>query len=138
MLWNRKVHHRTHKCPPTIPILRHLDPVHTPTSHVLKICLHIILPSKPGSRKWPLSLLFPFPFPSRLASSITLFSPSLNKSFPCYYKWHPLCVFLNFLFSVFGHCKASWMGEMCLVLTVFSDIVCMAVIVNAVMSLWVS
>jgi len=48
-----------HNCPPPVPILSELDPVHNPTSNVLKIHFHIILPSMPGSAKWFLSFRFP-------------------------------------------------------------------------------
>jgi len=56
---NPNVHYRTHKCPPTVPILGQPNPVHIPTSHLLEIHPNIIHTSTPRSPQWSPSLLFP-------------------------------------------------------------------------------
>ena len=64
-LWNSKVHYRTQKRPPPVPILGQPNPVHIPTSHLLEIHPNIIHPSTPRSPQWSLSLLFPHQDPIR-------------------------------------------------------------------------
>ena len=87
ILWKPKVHYRSHKCPPPVPILSHLYPVHTPTSLFLKIHLNIVLHSTPRSPKW--SLFFSFPYQNPVyAYSLphTRYMPRPSHSSRFYYR----------------------------------------------------
>ena len=68
ILRNLRVRYCIQKLPPTISILREINPVYISPSHVLKIHLNIILPATPG---FP-SGLFPSGFPTKTLNTCSL------------------------------------------------------------------
>ena len=84
ILWNPKVHYRTHKRPSPVPVLCQPNPVHIPTSHLLEIHPNIIHPSTPRYPQWSLSLRFPHQDPIRpplLTHTRHMPSPSHSSRF---------------------------------------------------------
>ena len=71
ILCNPKVHHRIHRSPPPTSILRQIDSVYAPTSHLSKTHFNIILLHTSGSSKWSHSLRF-----SHYNLHTPLFSPT--------------------------------------------------------------
>ena len=81
IIWNPKVNYNIHKCPPLVPNLYQIDPLHVPTSHFLQIYLNIIFPSTPESSSCYRYLRFPHQNPV-YTSSIphTCYMPRLSHS----------------------------------------------------------
>ena len=88
--------------PPTVPILSQLDPVHTSTSHILKMHLNKFLPFTSGSPKWS----FPPGSPTK-----TLYMPLLSHI-------HASCpahlILLNFInLTILGEGYKSLRASLC-------------------------
>ena len=88
---NPKVHFRTHKLPPPVPILGQPNPVHIPTSHLLEIHPNIIHPSTPKSPQWSLSLRFPHQDPIHSP----LLTHTRHMPSPSHYKRICALIWLN-------------------------------------------
>ena len=91
ILWNPKVHYRIHKCPPHVPILSQIDPLHSPphptswiSTWIMSYLLRLGFPSG----------LFPSGFPTK-----TLYTPLLSPN-TCYMPLPPS--------SLFNHKKNVW------------------------------
>ena len=76
---NPKVHYRTHKRPPSVPILGQPNPVHIPTSHLLEI--YILILSTHLRLGLPSGLL-PSGFPTK--TLYTLLSSPIRATWPAH------------------------------------------------------
>jgi len=135
ILWNPKVHHRTHKCSPPLPILSQLHPVTKTPSRFLKVRLHVILPSMSGSPQWFSSLRLPhqnpvhtspLPHTRYMPSPLILLDFTTRTIFGKEYRSlsSSLCNFLH------SSVTLSFLGPNALLYTLFSNTVSLRSSIN--------
>jgi len=128
-LWNPKVHGHAYRHPPLVPVLRLDEFSPHSSSYLFTVNYNSILPSTPGSSKWPLSFSFPhhnpvcvclLPFTSHISLSLNPWSKfeahvTSHRFFFFFFKYgkkflascpramsddHPLLVFCASLFNI--------------------------------------
>jgi hypothetical protein len=62
-LWNQKFHCRVHKCPPQIPLLSQINPLHIIPFYLPKFQYNIIFPHTSWSSSWSLSFWLSYLYP---------------------------------------------------------------------------
>jgi hypothetical protein len=88
ILWNPKAHYRIHKCPPPVPILSHINPVHAPhpTSWRSSLILSYHLRQGLPSGLFPQYLVNTSPIPH------TCYMPRSSHSYRFH---HPDYIYIN-------------------------------------------
>jgi hypothetical protein len=81
-IWrNPKVHYRSHNNPPSVPILRQIDPVHAPTANFLKIHLILSFHLRLGLPSWLFLSSFPTETLYTILDSHTCYIPRPSHSY---------------------------------------------------------